>query len=202
MQEFHASGTLTPGLNSSFITLVPKKEKALSLKDFRPISLIGSVYKILSKVLTNRLKLVMPSIIGDSQSAFLGGRNILDGVLIANEVEDSWVKTKKAGLIFKIDFEKAFDSITWNFLFSMLANFGFGVKWISWIQECVSTARISILVNGSPTKEFNPQKGLRQGDPLSPFLFNLVVEALNILLQRAMDLRVLNGVSIGANDEV
>ncbi|XP_028070421.1 uncharacterized protein LOC114272902 [Camellia sinensis] len=84
----------------------------------------------------------------------------------------------------------------------MLANFGFGKKWISWIQECVSTARISILVNGSPTKEFNPQKGLKQGDPLSLFLFNLVVEALNILFQRAMDLRLLKGVSVGANDEV
>ncbi|XP_028058886.1 uncharacterized protein LOC114262720 [Camellia sinensis] len=202
MQEFHASGSLILGLNSSFITLVPKKEKALSLNEFRSISLIGFAYKILSKVLTNRLKLVMPSIIGDSESAFLEGRNMLDGVLIANEVVDSWVKSKKAGLIFKIDFEKAFDFINWNFLFSMLANFGFGEKWISWIQKCVSTARISIFVNGSPTKEFNPQKGLRQGDPLSPFLFNLDVEALNILLQKAMDLRLLKGVSVGVNDEV
>ncbi|XP_028106830.1 uncharacterized protein LOC114305894 [Camellia sinensis] len=84
----------------------------------------------------------------------------------------------------------------------MLAKFGFGEKCISWIQECVSTARILILVNGSPTKEFNPQKGLRQGDSLSLFLFNLVVEALNILLQRAMELRLLKGVSVGANDEV
>ncbi|XP_028095431.1 uncharacterized protein LOC114295410 [Camellia sinensis] len=81
----------------------------------------------------------------------------------------------------------------------MLANFRFGSKWISWIKECVSTARISILVNGSPTKEFNPQKGLRQGDPLSPFLFNLVVEALNIFLQRARELSLLKGVIIGNN---
>lgn len=84
----------------------------------------------------------------------------------------------------------------------MLANFGFGEKWISWIQECVSTATISLLVNGYPTKEFNPQKGLKQGDPLLPFLFNMVVEALNILLKRAMDLRLPKGVSVGVNDEV
>ncbi|XP_028087472.1 uncharacterized protein LOC114288189 [Camellia sinensis] len=99
----------------------------------------------------------MPGIIGDSQSAFLGGRNILDGVLVANVV-DSWLKSRKSGLLFKLDFEKAFDSVNWDFLLSMLSNFGFGPKWNSWIKECVSTSRISILVNGSPTKEFNPQK--------------------------------------------
>ncbi|CAL5339713.1 unnamed protein product [Camellia sinensis] len=199
MKDFYANGKLAPGLSSSFITLIPKKEKAVSLNEYRPICLIGSAYKILSKVLTARLQQVLPTVIGDSQLAFLRGRSILDGVLIANEVVDGWHKSKKTGLLFKLDFEKAFDSINWNFLFSMLTNFGFGQKWISWMRECVSTARISVLINGSPTKEFSPQKGLRQGDPLSPLLFNLVVEALNILFQRAMELNLLKGVSIGFN---
>ncbi|XP_028101439.1 uncharacterized protein LOC114300778 [Camellia sinensis] len=238
MKEFHSSGRLASGFNSTFITLIPKKEKAITLNEFRPISFVGSVYKILSNVLASRLKKVMPMIIGDSQSAFLGGRNILDGVLVVNEIVDSWLKTKKSGLLFKLDFEKAFDSINWDFLLSNFgfgtkwiswikecvstarisilvkgspirefypkkglrqANFEFGTKWISWIKECVSSARISILVNGSPTKEFHHQKGLRQGDLLSPFLFNLVVEALNILLQRARELNLLKGVVIGNN---
>ncbi|XP_028065977.1 uncharacterized protein LOC114268946 [Camellia sinensis] len=100
-------------------------------------------------------------IIEDTLSAFLGERNILDGILIANEVVDSWSKSKKKGLLFKLDFRKAFDSINWNFFFLMLANFDFSAKGTSWIKECVSTARLSVLVNGSPTMEFSPQKGLR-----------------------------------------
>lgn len=111
-------------------------------------------------------------------------------------------KTKKRGLLFKIDFEKAYDSLNWEFLFSMLSSFGFGSKWISWMKKCLSSARISILVNGSPTKEFSPQKGLRQGDPLSPFLFDLAAEGLNILLIRARELGLLKGVVFGANEIV
>lgn len=144
----------------------------------------------------------MPAVIGEAQSAFLGGRNILDRVLIANEIVDGWKKTKKRGLLFKIDFEKAYDSLNWEFLFSMLSSFGFGSKWISWMKKCLSSARTSILVNGSPTKEFSPQKGLRQGDPLSPFLFNLAAEGLNILLIRARELGLLKGVVFGANEIV
>lgn len=131
---------------------------------------------------------VLPKIISESQSAFIGGRSILDGVLMANEIVDGWKKKKKQSIVLKCDFEKAYDSINWEFLFSMLSNFGFGTKWINWMKECVSTAKISILVNGSPTSKFSPQKGLRQGDPLSPFLFNIVAEGLNILLNRAVQL--------------
>ena len=160
---------------------------------------MGAVYKILAKVLSSRLKRVLPQIIRDTQSAFTGGRNILDGVLIANEVVDGWRKTKKRGLIIKIDFENAFDSVKWCFLSSMLFYFGLGAKWISWVKECVTTAKLSVLVNGSPTEEFCPQKGLRQGDPLSPFLFNVAVEGLNILMSRAQQLGLIKGVTIGSN---
>lgn len=131
MKEFHILGSLSHGMNNSFITLIPKKVNAGKLSDYRPISLIGSMYKILSKVLASRLKPVMSEVISETQSAFVGGRNILDGVLIANEIVDGWKKAKKKGLLLKLDFEKAFDTINLGFLFSMLSNFGFGSKWIS-----------------------------------------------------------------------
>ncbi|XP_028075237.1 uncharacterized protein LOC114277538 [Camellia sinensis] len=203
---FRSAGTREKGesigMNISFFTLIPKKVNALNLNDYRPISLIGSMYKLLSKVLASRLKPVLPEVINETQSTFLGGRNILDGVLIANEIMDGWKKAKKKGLLFKLDFEKACDFINWGFLFSILANFGFGSKWISWMKECISTVRISVLVNGSPTKEFSPQKGLRQGDPLSSFLFNLVVKGLNILLLRVRELGLVKGIHIGVNGVV
>lgn len=196
--EFHKNGKLVEGINSSFITLIPK-ENPKWVTDYRPISLVGSIYKILAKLLSHRLKEVMPHIISETQTTFLSGRNILDGVLIANEVVDGWKKAKKKGLIIKLDFEKAYDSINWGFLFCMTSQYGSGNKWISWIKECVTSARISVLVNGSPTEEFSPQKGLRQGAPLSPFLFNLVTEGLHILLSRAQALGLVQGVKVGSN---
>ncbi|GMP91325.1 hypothetical protein CsSME_00042073 [Camellia sinensis var. sinensis] len=192
MKKFYKNGRLVKVLNSSFITLVPKKEN--------PISLVGSIYKVLTKVLSRRLKEVLPCIISETQSAFIGGRNILDGVLIANEMVDGWKKSKKQGVIIKLDFEKAYDSVNWGFLRSMLLKFGFGLRWVKWMTECVSTARISVLVNGSPTDEFSPQRGLRQGDPLSPFLFNLVVEGLNMLLTRAYHMGIIKEMQIGVDD--
>ncbi|CAL5415768.1 unnamed protein product [Camellia sinensis] len=200
MRDFHTTSKLSCGINSSFITLIPKNDTPNGLADFRPISLVGSMYKILSKVLAHRLTRVLPEVIGDSQSAFLGGRSILDGVFIANEIVDGWKKARKKGMLIKLDFEKAYDSINWEFLFSMLANFGFGSKWTSWMRACVSTARLSVLVNGSPTEEFSPQKGLRQGDSLSPFLFIIVAEGLNILMHRAHELGIIKGVKVGAKE--
>lgn len=109
--KFHRNGRLPKCINSSFITLVPKVENPLGLSDYRPISLIGSMYKILAKVLSARIKSTIPLVVGEVQSAFSEGKNIQDGILIANEIVDGWKKERKQGLIIKLDFEKAFDNL-------------------------------------------------------------------------------------------
>jgi len=149
------------------------------LNDYRPISLIGSMYKIVSKLLAQRLKKVMPIIIDERQSAFIGGRHLLHSVIIANEVVEEAQRSQKPCLVFKVDYEKAYDSVSREFLIYMLRRMGFCSKWIQWIEGCLRSASISLLVNGSPSVEFIPQRGLRQGDPLAPLLYNIVAEALN-----------------------
>ncbi|GKV03045.1 hypothetical protein SLEP1_g15411 [Rubroshorea leprosula] len=190
-------GRLVRGLNSSFLTLIPKKLSPRELKDFRPISLIGCMYKLLAKVLANRLKKVMPVIISKTQSAFVGGRQLVDSVLVLNEVVDEVRKRKQPAFVFKADFQKAYDCVNWSFLDWMSGAFGFGEKWRGWIKECLSTVRMSVLVNGSPTKEFEMGKGLRQGDPLSPFLFLMVGEALHGLVKKAENEGMLQGAKVG-----
>lgn len=109
-------------------------------------------------------------------------------------------KEKEEGVILKLDFEKAYDTVNWEYLFNMMSSFGFQDKWIRWMKVCIQSVRVSVLVNGSPTNEFCPEKGLRQGDPLSPFLFNIVAEGLNILFQRAKALELIKGVVIGLRE--
>lgn len=195
--EFHRFGKLVNGLNHSFVVLIPKKEEAISLKDYRPISLISCVYKILSKVLAARMSRFVNKIISDHQSAFIGNRFIMDGVVVLNEVINEARKKKMERLIFKIDFAKAYDSVEWSFLDNMLEFFEFDRVWRKWIMECVSTAHISVLVNGSPSGDFKMERGLRQGDPLSPFLYLLVAEGLSILVNRAVDFGILEAAEVG-----
>ncbi|XP_071695366.1 secreted RxLR effector protein 78-like [Rutidosis leptorrhynchoides] len=104
---------------------------------------------------------------------------------------------KKKGIIFKVDFEKAFDSLNWCFLFEVMKCTGFGSKWIKWIESCLKSAFISILINGSPTKHISLGRGVRQGDPLSPFLFISAVEGLNILTKVAIENGLFKGVEVG-----
>lgn len=162
---------MVSGLNASFITLIPKSVSPVAIEEYRPISLIGGIYKIVAKVLANRLSKVIGEVISRNQSAFLGDRNILDGVVVANEVVDEARKERKQNFMFKIDFEKAYDSVSSSYLLGMLKILNFGDVWCRWVMECVSTAESSVLVNGSPTSSFKLGRGLRQGDPLSPFLF-------------------------------
>ncbi|GKB18971.1 RNA-directed DNA polymerase, eukaryota [Tanacetum coccineum] len=168
------------------------------VKDFRPISLIGSLYKIIAKVLANRLVGVLSELINEVQSAFVADRQILDGPFILNEVLHWCRKKKKHALIFKVDFEKAYDSVRWDFLDDVLDKFGFGAKWRTWIHSCLRSSRGSILINGSPTEEFQFFRGLKQGDPLSPFLFILVMESLHISFQRVVNAGLFNGLNISS----
>ncbi|RVW15177.1 LINE-1 reverse transcriptase-like [Vitis vinifera] len=169
---------------------------AEDLGDFRPISLLGGVYKLLAKVLSNRIKGVLDKVVSPDQNAFVKGRQILDASLIANEVIDYWLKRKEKGVICKLDIEKAYDSINWNFLMKVMRKMGFGDRWLKWIWWCISTASFSILVNGVPAGYFSNSRGLRQGDPLSPYLFVLGMEVLSAMLRRAIDGGFISGCSI------
>ncbi|GKV29990.1 hypothetical protein SLEP1_g38860 [Rubroshorea leprosula] len=200
VQEFFRNDKLVRGINSSFIVLIPKKDNPIDLKDYRPISLIGSLYKIISKVLANRIKKVLPKLISGTQSAFLGGRQITDGILILNEVVEEIKRKKISSFIFKADFEKAYDSLNWDFLDEMMRRLGFGEKWRLWIKECLQTASVSVLVNGSPTEEFKMEKGLRQGDPIAPFLFLIVAKGLNVLIESAVNKELFQGIPVGSGD--
>ncbi|GKC98084.1 RNA-directed DNA polymerase, eukaryota, partial [Tanacetum coccineum] len=175
VKYFFIHSEIPKGCNSVFIALIPKIADANMVKDFRPISLIGSIYKIVTKILANRIVGVLGVLVDEVQSAFIAERQILDGPFILNEVMQ-WCKTKrKQAFFFKVDFEKAYDSVRWDFLDDILNKFGFGHKWRGWIRSCLYSSRGSIVVNGSPTEEFQFFKGLKQGDPLSPFLFILVM---------------------------
>jgi len=155
------------------------------------------MYKIIAKLLANRLRLVIGSVVSETQSTFVKKRQILDGILIANEVVDEASKLKKDLMLFKVDFEKAYDFVHWGYLDEVLKCMSFPVLWRKWIRECVGTTTASMLVNGSPTDEFPLKRGLRQGDPLSPFLFLLAAEGLNILMKAMVDNHLFAGYSVG-----
>ncbi|GKA81518.1 RNA-directed DNA polymerase, eukaryota [Tanacetum coccineum] len=199
---FFSSGCFPKGSNASFIALIPKVMDAKFVTDFRPISLIGSVYKVVTKILANRLTTVISDLVSDSQSAFIANRQILDGPFILNELL-SWCKRKKKqALIFKVDFAKAYDSVRWDYLLDVLHAFGFGPNWCKWIRGIFSSAMASILINGSPSSEFPFFCGLKQGDPLAPYLFILIMESLHISFSRAVSDGFFKGIDIQGSTSI
>ncbi len=198
--EFHEYGSFVRSLNATFLSLIPKKANAVEVKDYRPISLVGSVYKILAKVLANRLSMVLVAVISPSQNAFIQGRQIMDWVLIANECLDTRLKDDLPGVICKLDVEKAYDHVNWNFFIYLLERCGFPLKWRRWISYCISTVRFSILINGSLEGFFGSSSGLRQGYSLSPLLFVIVMEALSRMIIKVVEGGLLSSIQVGARD--
>ena len=193
------SGKILKAINHTYVTLIPKVKNPEVVTEFRPISLCNVIYKIISKVLANRLKTILPQIVSESQSAFVPGRLITDNILVAFETLHHMQHQKRGktgSMALKLDMSKAYDRVEWLYLKSVMERMGFYSKWVSIIMECISTVSYSILVNGEPHGYIQPTRGLRQGDPLSPYLFLLCAEGLHSLIHKAKLAGDLQGVSI------
>jgi hypothetical protein len=191
------SGMLNKELNFTYITLVPKIKNPSCVTHFRPISLCNVLYKIVSKVLANRLKVVLPALISQNQSAFIPGRLISDNILAAYETlhtMNSRMWGKEGFMAIKLDMSKAYDRVEWDFLEEIMKRMGFARQWINLIMMCVRSVQYAVLINGIPTEKFTPTRGIRQGDPISPYLFLLCAEALSSLLRKAEQDGFLTGV--------
>ncbi|XP_027343074.1 uncharacterized protein LOC113855643 [Abrus precatorius] len=196
LRDFYRNASFPKEINSYFVALIPKTTCPQGLEEDRSISLVGCLYKVVAKLLANRLKRVLDPVIAHTQTTFVPKRLMLEGLATLNEVID-WVKKKrKPCFILKVDYEKAYDSIEWSFLIYMLRKLGFNEEWIRWIEACVCGGHLSILVNGSETKEFEIGRGLKQGDPLALFLFITVVEALGGLMRMAREKGMFQGLEI------
>lgn len=177
IQEFFEKKRLLKQLNHTIIALVPKTNFEPGVGDYRPIACCNVVYKIISKIITNRLVPLMPKIISNSQSAFVGDRNITDNIYLAQELVRRYnVHKNQPKCCLKIDLRKAYDTISWSFLKEVLR--GLGMPWVvtEWIMQCVTTPSYSLAINGSLHGFFKGQRGIRQGDPISPFLFLMCME--------------------------
>nr|GEZ77976.1 putative RNA-directed DNA polymerase, eukaryota, reverse transcriptase zinc-binding domain protein [Tanacetum cinerariifolium] len=181
----HASFPI--GCNSSFIALILKSLEPKTVGDYRPISLIGCLYKVVTKILATRLSSVIYDLVSDVQTAFLPNRQILDGPFIINELLARCRYKKQRAMIFKVDFAKAYDSIRWDYLEAVLNSFGFGHKWRLWIWGSLYSSMASILVNGSPDSEFQFHRGLKQEDPLALYLFILIMKSLHLSFSRVIE---------------
>ncbi|XP_021728369.1 uncharacterized protein LOC110695446 [Chenopodium quinoa] len=199
VQHFFAHGYMLKDWNRTFLALLPKVDHPEFISQFRPIGLCNVIYKCVAKCLTARLRLVLPSLVADFQNAFVPSRLLSDNALIAHEVI-SYMNKSKARMRFfaaiKSYMNKAYDRVNWDFLCRLLQAYGFPPYWIHIIRQCFSTVSYQVLVNGNPLKAFRPQCGLRQGDPLSSYLFVLCMEILSAMLRKAKMDSLFKGICI------
>ncbi|KAG7578003.1 Reverse transcriptase domain [Arabidopsis thaliana x Arabidopsis arenosa] len=186
IQSFFKTGFLPKGVNSTILALIPKKKEAKVMKDYRPISCCNVLYKVISKILANRLKTLLPRFISANQSAFIKDRLLMENLLLATEIIKDYHKDSVSPrCAMKIDISKAFDSVQWSFLLNTLRALHFPETFIHWIKICITTASFSVQVNGELAGYFGSERGLRQGCSLSPYLFVICMNVLSKKIDKA-----------------
>ncbi|CAL1402069.1 unnamed protein product [Linum trigynum] len=197
--SFFTTSKMLRSFNHTWLTLIPKVDNVETMKQLRPISLCQFVYKVITKILAERLSCLLPHIISLGQNAFIRERQIVENILLGHELMH-YLKIKRQGkkgyMALKVDMEKAYDRVEWPFLLALLNKMGFNSVWQGWIHECLRSSSFSVLVNGTPSRYFMPTRGLRQGDPLSPLLFVLCTEGFAALLNKAISDNRLAGVKV------
>ena len=191
----YEKGMLTPSQRQAVIVLIDKGKDRTKLKNWRPISLLNVDYKIASRVIADRLKQVLPKLISEDQVGYIKGRKVTDNI---RNIADLLYHTKLEnipGILINIDFEKAYDSVNWKFMELVLKNkFNFGDSFIRWIKLFYTDILSCISNNGFTSRYFELQRGVRQGDPLSPYLFLLVIEILSSCIRQNKKIK---GISVG-----
>jgi hypothetical protein len=191
--------TIPKGWNDTTIVLIPKVKVPEKVTQLRPISLCNVVYKVISKMIATRLKGLLPEIISPTQSAFVPGWLITDNILVAYECFHAIKKRTQGKIGFcvvKLDMHKAYDRVEWGFMEKILIKMGFDLSWVQLIMTCVRSVRYRVRVNSYKSEIFIPSRGLRQGDPLSPYLFLFCAEGLTGLRAQAEEREELIGVKV------
>jgi hypothetical protein len=196
VEHSRLNGKVIGSINSTFLALIPKENNPVSFNDYRPISLCNLIYKIISKVLSNRIKPILERCLSAEQMGFLKGRRIQDAIGAAHEGLHSIKRKNSKALVLKLDLKKAFDSIDWGFLRLILLTAGFGIKITDWIMSCVTSATFVVLINGEATSFFKSERGLRQGCPLSLYLFIMIMEGLSLLLTKNVSDHQISGIKV------
>jgi hypothetical protein len=186
-------------VNNTILVLIPKVKNPQELTHFRPISQCNVLYKICSKVITNRLRTILDDIISEEQSTFVLGRLITDNALVAYECIH-YLKRKKGKVgacAVKLDMAKAYDKVEWRYLEEVMIKLGFSDNFVHLVMKCVTTVSFRVRVNDSLSESFTPTRGIRQGDPLSPYLFLLCAEGLSSLLKNVRLQFLSKGIRVG-----
>lgn len=192
-------------LNHIFIALIPKTNKPRKVIEFRPISLCNVVYRIVAKTIANRLKPILSQIIAPTQSAFIPNRLITDNVIIGYECLHKIRHSKRKRncmVALKLDISKAYDRVEWQFLKQTMAKLGFSDKWVSLRMNCITMATFSVIINRSPKGFIQPERGLRQGCPFSPYLFILCTEIFSNLLFQAERKQLMGGLRFARRSQL